>query len=239
MHWSLHKSPTEEPLDSRLMVHACDTSAMQEDPKQLADVFPDNDYVDANSSLSIDALCYGNYHSNEYMTMNQMLECMPKVTVAFQEMVAKGYLDVQLMMTKPQQITGPQCGPGSPLSISDATCGCYNCLLPEDGGDIVSSTFLHTPLHIYPRTILIKARRSKWMHDGEKILPDDLCSSYDHVKKIYPRTISIRARRSNLRDEVKKVLPDDLCSSYDHVKKIYPRTISIRARRSKWRHDVK
>jgi hypothetical protein len=66
----------------------------------------------------------------------------------------------------------------------------------------------------------------------KKVVPDDLCSSYDHVEKISLRTISMRARRSNWRYDGEKILPDDLCSSYDHVKKIYPRTISIRARRS-------
>jgi hypothetical protein len=40
----------------------------------------------------------------------------------------------------------------------------------------------------------------------EKILPDDLYWSYDHVEKIYPRTISIRVRRSHWRNDVEKII---------------------------------
>jgi hypothetical protein len=34
--------------------------AMEQDPNQSADVSPENDCVDANSSSPIDAFCYGN-----------------------------------------------------------------------------------------------------------------------------------------------------------------------------------
>jgi hypothetical protein len=65
-------------------------------------------------SAPVEELFYGNLSSEEYMTMEEILDCMPEVTKASKLMVAKGYLDVHLKVTKPPETTGPwNCPSGS------------------------------------------------------------------------------------------------------------------------------